>query len=350
MLAICSLASPQEKYYFYQPNIKYGSELSFNPAVLIVNGGFDILRNGARTKKITELDYNDGFEHVIDNISDPVNRIKQYGVEEFLAHEIFPIKGYDINYFQYWPNYATHVIGNGMQYVKAAEWYDYHDFKRPYLLSALTTTFYQILNEVVEHGTGNGVNVDPIADILIFNPLGIGLFSFEFTQRFFSGTVQLVDWSLQPMFAPRTNFLENAGQQFALKYKLPFTSKISGFVFWGIQAMLGFSVDAKNETHYSIASGVVVNDLHERKIDRANFLAPNLDGAVGFFYDRKNSLLYSVILTGPRIINCRINIYPGFIRTKYVTPGIFCGFGEWDGLLIGISFAQIPFGIVNQFK
>ncbi|MFH1851294.1 MAG: hypothetical protein ABIA75_03025 [Candidatus Neomarinimicrobiota bacterium] len=348
-LMLLSTCRARSDYYYYHPGADYGTELLFNPVTLLLNGSFDILRNGARTKDITAIDYRAGYENVIANISDPLNRIRRYGVEEFIAHEIFPVRGSDFNYIQYWPNYATHVFGNGMQYVKAAEWYDFHGFDKPYLLSGITTTAYQFLNEVVEHSSRATLNVDPIADLLIFNPVGLALFSLPATRRFFSETTQLLDWSLQPMLAPATGFLENAGQQYALKYPLPGSARVKGFVFWGIQGMVGASLARPDGEALSLAAGVIVNNLREKRLNRVAFMAPHLDGAIGLFHDRNNSLLYSVIISGPRLPNCRVNIFPGIIRTRWGSPGIYCGFGQWDGLLVGIGWAVSPVGLVHSF-
>ncbi len=344
-LLTVSQAGSTTDYYFYHPEIAQGSEAWFNPVTLALNGSFDILRNGSRTRDITELEYGLGWDNVWYNISRPVKRIEQFGWSEFLAHEVLPLKGLDKNYSQYWPNYATHIVGNGMQYIKVAEWFDWHGYHYPRLLAFLNTSLYQIMNEVVEHSSRPGVNVDPIADILIFNPLGFLLFSFEGPRRFFSETTQLCDWSLQPLLLPVSTELVNAGQQYAFKYPLPKLDRIKGFMFWGIQGMTGLSFVRSGGFTNSVAIGVVANNLVEKRLGVLEFMTANLDGAIGYFRDYRNSLLYSLILTGPQLPNCRINIFPGVLQYKTITPGIYLGFGEWDGLVFGLTIASIPVGL-----
>ena len=180
--------SQERKYYFYHPEINYGSELSFDPVTMFLNGSLDILRNGSHenngeSKDIFKLDYKTGIKNVWDNIRDPLKHINRFGWKNFITTEIFPI-GTSKEKAHYIPNYSHHVIGAGMLYVKTAEWFDYHGFNHPYLYSILTATAYQYMNEVIENNHYVGSNVDPIADLLIFNPLGYFLFSFDSVKVF----------------------------------------------------------------------------------------------------------------------------------------------------------------------
>lgn len=150
VLFLSSVIKASDKpYYFYNPDQEYGSELRFSPFTLWVNGSFDILRNGGHYKDIFK------------------------------------------------PNFGLHLIGNGMQFVKLSEWYDYHQYSYPKLLSFATTTTYHLFNEIFENGSFKGTNVDPISDILIFNPLGMLLFSTSAFKEFFFEKLPLLDWSLQ---------------------------------------------------------------------------------------------------------------------------------------------------------
>lgn len=56
--------------------------------------------------------------------------------------------------------------------------------------------------------------------MLIFNPLGILLFSYDGVKKFFSETLPLYDWSLQPFFNPFNNHIENVGEQYVLNYPI----------------------------------------------------------------------------------------------------------------------------------
>jgi len=334
----------QNKYYFYKPDIKIGSELHFNPGTLFLNGSFDILRNGGHSKDITKIEFQKAFDNVWWNITHAGKAIRQYGTKYFLGEEIFP-SSFKKDKAQYFPNYGHHLIGGGMLYTKTAEWYDYHGFPYPKTASIITTTAYQFLNEMAENGGYQGVNTDPIADLLIFNPLGIILFEFDGVKRFFSETVPLYDWSLQPMFTPRNNFIENAGEQFVVKYDPEWFEEYSLFWYWGIYGIAGVTYSQDGIHNYSFGAGRVVNKLKDGVRRNSRLVTPKLDSALGFFYDIDNSLVASLLLTGPGLYNARLNVYPGLFDVGPFKPGFFVGFGEWDKFIFGISLAHFPIGI-----
>ena len=58
-----------------------------------------------------------------------------------------------------------------------------------------------------------------------------------------------------------------------------------------------------------------------------------------------NSLMASVLLSGPRLYNAQINIYPGIVKLGWFEPGMYLAFGEWDKFVLGITLANIPLGI-----
>ncbi len=345
-LVIVNLHSQNSNYYFYHPEYQYGSELYYNPLSMVINGSFDILRNGGHDKNIFNLEYEAGFDGVLTNILNPIENIEKYGWKRFISQQVFPISSnQEKAQVQYVPNYTHHIIGEGMLYVRTAEWYDYHKIPYPYFFSILTNTLYQFVNEAIENRGFMGTDVDPIADLLIFNPLGILLFSFDATKKFFSQTVQLSDWSLQPIINPATGKLENGGEQFAIKYGLPFAAKYSAFVYWGIYGLFGLSYSNDQVHNYSFGVGTVVNKLKENIINDSRWMSPELDGAIGFFYDKNHSLMTSIIVTGPRLYNIRINVYPGYFKVGYFSPGFYLGAGEWDKFLFGVTLAHLPVGL-----
>ena len=93
--------------------------------------------------------------------------------------------------------------------------------------------------------------------------------------------------------------------------------------------------------------GIVVNKLKENQRRKSRYLTPKLDGSIGLFYDRNRSLLTSLLISGPKMVNARLNIYPAFVKIGWFRPGMFIGVGEIDHFLIGITFAHIPVGIVG---
>lgn len=331
-------------YYFYHPENRFGSDLYFNPLNVLVNGSYDILRNGGHDRNVFALPYREGWDNVFDNLLSPISRIKRYGYYNFFSEECFNIT-LDSNKGQFIPNVTTHLIGHGMLYVMLAEWYDHHGIRYPKTCSLITTVVYQTLNEINENDRYRGLNVDPISDMLIFNPLGLILFSTEFGKRFFSKTVSLYYWSLQPVINPISGNMYNAGQQYIMKWKPPFSEKYSAFFYWGINGLGGVSYSRDELHNYSFGVGTVANKLREKRKNGGRFLTPAMDGAMGFFYDKNNSLMCSLILTGPRMYNARLNVFPRVIKDRWYIPGFYLGFGEWDLFICGITYQYLPAGI-----
>ncbi len=344
LMVLPSMGQDSTRYFYYHPGQDYGTESVFNPGTVILNGTFDILRNGAHSKLLLEQPYELGMRNVWNNITHPIANIRQYGWKPFISEEIFPLH-LNKNQVRYLPNYMHHVLGSGMLYAKMAEWYDAHGTPYPHVASALTSYVYHFMNEALENGSYQGSNTDPIADLLIFDPLGIIVFSFNAVNRFFSKDVLLEDWSLQPVYNPWSGKLDNAGQQFVLKYKLPWFEQWSVFTYWGINGISGLSYSAKNGLNYSFGIGKVVNRLNPKLLRNSRYVTPDLDGALGFFIDRKQALLTSVIISGPRLYNIRINTFPGLFSIGPFKPGLYVGFGEWDHFIFGISLAHFPMGI-----
>ena len=338
------LLAQETKYYFYNPKIDYGSDGFYSPLSMMINGSYDIFRNGAHSKDVFNQPYMIGMKNVWRNISSPLYNINRYGWDRFTREEIF---NFNLNAkeAQFLPNFSDHTLGEGMLYAKTAEWYDYHGYRYPYVWSFVTTSAYQFINETVENGSYEDTSVDLIADMLVFNTAGFILFSTEWARDFFSRTVPMYDWSLQPVIDPTTGFLFNAGEQFVIRHGLPFAPRYSAFVYWGIHGIAGVSYACDDENNLSIGVGQVVNRVNENRYKGLRFLTPSLDGVIGIFYDKNNSLMTSILLSGPRLYNAQINIYPGVVKIGGFEPGVYLAFGEWDKFVFGVTLARVPLGI-----
>ena len=312
----------------------------------MINGSFDILRHGSwGNRDIINYNYGTSNKIVYYNISNATNHIKKFGTKRFVELEVFNLS-FDPDKGQYIPNITSHVIGNGMLYVKMEEWYDHHNYKHPRLLSALSTTFYQYMNEIVEHfGERNHISVDPIADILIFNPLGILLFSFDPVKNFFSQTFPIYDWSSQPVFMLNNNHLENTGQNYLVRRPFKYNQTIQPFIYYGIHAIFGLSYKTRDNKNLSIGAGTLVRGTEGNYINNEiKLLTPLMDGTLGFFIDKNNSLLVSTIITGPEVFNVELNIYPNTLKVNNFSPGIFCAYREVEGFMMGLSLQYLPAG------
>lgn len=342
---VAVLFSNENEYYYFNPENDFGSDGMFNPVNLFLNGSYDIFRNGAHNKDLTDQPYRTGFINVRDNLRRPWKNIERYGYKNFVRREIGNFDS-DVRESQFLPNIGLHVIGNGMQYVKLSEWYQHHNYPLPRILSMATTISYQMMNEILENGSFQGANVDPISDMLIFNPIGFTLFSLPAVNEFFTTTVPIYDWSPQPIITLSNLNIYNAGQQYTTKIKLKHDSKYAVFMNWGVSSVFGLSYNFAEDKSISVGAGAIVNLLKEEqsKSEDSRYMVPGIDYALGIYYDKNQSLLASLLLSGPKYYNLRMNIYPGFLKYKNISPGLFMTIGEMDKFVIGFTFTSIPIG------
>jgi hypothetical protein len=108
----------------------------------------------------------------------------------------------------------------------------------------------------VENGKYQGDDVDPIADLWIFDPAGILLFSSEGVNRFFSEELNLADWSLQASFLLSPVALHNNGQYFSVKWKFPFSDRWFLFYCFGMNGLIGLSYKMSGGSAVSVGGGM----------------------------------------------------------------------------------------------
>lgn len=332
--------------YFYTGK-DYGSEAAYNPSFLILNGGFDMIQVGNQ-RDIKNIPFHAGFKNVWRNISDPFKVIRRYGWKEFLNDQVLPFSLNKDN-AQFFPNYTLHLIGGGMEYAAAKEWYAYHNYPMPGLLSVLTMATYHLVNETVENGSYVGDDVDPIADIYIFDLGGIILFSSDNVKKFFSETLNLADWSLQPSFLLRNGELHNNGQFFSMKWKLPFSERWHLFYYFGTNGVGGLSYRYEDGTAISVGAGLAAGDLITLD-ENKNKKTLGLVGNCGIFYDKNNSLLASLTYTVKTDYMVNLNIYPGVLKIGNFSPGIWASYSDNKNIVCGITASWLPFGAAYSTK
>ncbi len=352
IFSITSCFAQSKKFYFYHPEQNFGSESVFNPITLYLNGSFDILRNGGHEKRLSMQNFSDNFKTIYKALKDPFPVIKRKGWNEFTKEEFpnFDLKGNNLNFM---PNLPIHTIGNGMQFVKVSEWYAFHNYPLPKTLGLLTTISYQVMNEMTEQNLSDKLRTDPIADFWIYNNLGFILFSFDGVKRFFSETFVVNDWSMQPMYNPFNDNIENAGQQYSGKLKI--NNKLDLFTQWGIDGLIGLSFRIDKDNSFSLAGGTVVNKIsysEEQGIQITK--ADKIDPAIAVFWDINNSLMFTSHLSGhSNFVLLKTNMFPGIINYKNVSLGIYNAItikeNKFNELLLGISVNKFPVGILKNF-
>jgi hypothetical protein len=332
-------------YYFYHGR-NYGSEALINPIRLIINGGYGITQLENRDNRITKIDYETGWRNVWRNLGSPVAAIEVRGWGDFFEREIIPVS-INSNRAQYWPNYTQHLFGGGMSYRLYAEWYRYNDYPSPRLMSAATMAVYHLLNEVVENDGYVGYRTDPIADIYVFDPLSILLFSSDRAARFFSQTLHMADWSYQTSINPSNGRLENNGQNFVMKFDIPRLKRWQLFYHFGTHGEGGLSYRFRDRETISVGAGLTANDLLEiaEGVQTVSFGA-----AGGIFYDRDNSLLASLLFARSKDNRVRFNVYPGWLGFGRFAPGFWVADSRESGTNFGITLnfpTTLPLGLAG---
>jgi len=331
-------------YYFYRA-LPYGSQANYDPLNVIINGGYGVLQIPNYTDRRTfEYNYLSWWNDLWVNIGNPVNTVDKFGWKRFLTTEIFPTS-VNIEKQQFFPNYFLHTLGAGMHYRATTEWYRYHRFPAPKIGSVLTMAAYHLLSEVVENRDNKEVTVDAIADLYVFDPLGIILFSNDDICRFFSQKLELAEWSNQPAYNFNTRNLENMGQFYVMKYPLTHDRRWKAFAHFGLNAVAGLSRKIDGERSLSLGLGFTVRELapaQEELEGRAR--TARLAIRAGAFYDLNNSLMCSILLSGIPENRFRMNVYPGLLKYKNITTGLFVSQESKRGWVAGIKIQYLPLG------
>jgi hypothetical protein len=205
---------------------------------------------------------------------------------------------------------------------------------------------YHFINELVENGPSIHGNTDAIADFCIFDPLGILFFSFDGVAEYFSSEFGLNDWSPQPSLSFSPLSFRNFGHNFVMRYPVTVTKHTSAFLHLGKSTLLGISLRTDNENSISVGVGATQTGVWE--VDKTNGIGTNsirVGAACGFFYDRNNSLLASLLVSEYYLERVRLNIYPGVFSASPFSPGFFFTLGESGTYATGITIQYSPFGI-----
>jgi hypothetical protein len=137
------------------------------------------------------------------------------------------------------------------------------------------------------------------------------------------------------------------GQFYVVKLPVERTGTWSILGYFGMQELLGVTRTFSGGKSLSVTGGAIINSLGVAEIshDQKAYFA-NLSWSLGIFYDVKNSLLTSLILSGAEHNRLRLNIYPGLIRFGSFSPGLFIdNTGTWA---FGVSVRYCPIGASVQ--
>jgi hypothetical protein len=330
--------------YFYK-GLSYGSDASFNPISELINGAFGVLQINSNWVTLDQIDWGHGLNLTWRSITHPGQAVDAYGRTEFLTNEVVPGQ-FRWHGLQYVPNYTLHLIGGGARHRAFVEWYDAHHFALPGVWAWATTIAHAFAVEAVEHhSSGRQYSVDPVADMLIFDPAGAILFSFDGVSRFFSHTLNMSIWSGQPMYNPVVNTFENAGQNYGLHFFFGKNHPVGLFSYWGMSDLFGFTLRRKAGLDWSVGAGAIVAELHQedRGTGMSAFYA-RLQWDAGLFLHENGSLLASVHVSEAWTQRLRVNMYPGMMSWKGMSPGLYVGLRGSEPIF-GLTFVSTPVGL-----
>ncbi|MGE5679246.1 MAG: hypothetical protein ACM34K_00060, partial [Bacillota bacterium] len=135
--------------------------------------------------------------------------------------------------------------------------------------------------------------------------------------------------------------LQNNGQYFSVKWKIPFLDKWHLFYYYGMNGIGGLSYKFDNGTSLSAAAGLRAKERYV--IDPKTYqMTINMVWNAGLFYDRNNSLLASLLLSGQKDNFLNLNIYPGVIKLGEFSPGLWMLVKENGRFFFGISTVYAP--------
>jgi hypothetical protein len=341
--ARAAVRAPDTGPFFYVGRA-YGSESLVHPLRLIVNGGFGILQFDNRDNRLAEVDFVGGWNRVKSDLLHPGRAIGVEGWADFAQRELLP---FSVNRkaAQYWPNYTLHLVGGGMSYRMMREWYAYQGFERPRAWSLGTMVVYHALNEVVENDARPGPTTDAVADVYVFDPLGILLFDRDDVSRFFGRRLHLRDWSNQPAVDPWHGTIDDQGQNYAIKVPLPGTARWSALYYFGNHGEAGLTYTRPGGDAFSLAAGLRAGKLVELG---DGVQTAELVPTYGFFYDRDGSLMLSVTSATSSRYRLRVNVYPGLVRVRGVTLGAFLMLDRDGGAVAGVHLPWAPVGLAAR--
>jgi len=340
---LCVFAAPagalaQEREAYFYKGYDYGSQSLQSPLYAIVNRGFDAIQlRQDRTPIVKIVD----TRNVVDNLFDPKGSIEPYGFGTWVKTEILPLDWTKTG-ARWVPNYGLHLLGGGQTYAWMREWFLARDAPEALatLGSAASLLVGALINESIENKGVVGPNSDAFADIWVFDLGGMLLFSFEGVRRFFSKTVTLSDWSLQPAITYPTGALHNVGSYYSLKIPIPFVPRLKFFAYGGYATMGGVSVKLDRQYSLAAAGGARIsafeNPSGTLRVD--NVIETSASAAA--FLDRNESLLAFVQVSDIDDYTFTANVYPNAFVRSVPGMGTWTAIGRDGRWVAGISFTH----------
>ena len=332
--AIVLVSGPDSVGGRFYAGRSWGTESQFNPATVILNESWDISQLEDKSHSVRELWASGNFERLNGSIFHPLESIRREGEWKFLTTEVVPTSVRS-DRAQWVPNYQLHLLGGGMRNAQLEEWYAFHGCEHPALAAAATTMAAGYMNEVSEiNGIATSRTADPVADIWIFDLGGILLFQSEAVKDFFSGTMRMANWPLQPTWMAGTAQERNSGEYWVVRPPIPWTRSWRLFYHVGLGNIGGLSRDLGGGHALSVAGGVYT---HRTIPLEGGCQTVQLRPKLGLFWDRENSLLASAFWNSQSVDRFLVNVYPGVLPTGPIRLGLWLSAGGSSGAHGGVT-------------
>ncbi|GAB6097139.1 hypothetical protein JCM14469_33930 [Desulfatiferula olefinivorans] len=329
-----SQAGAMERF-FYTPQ-PYGSEALYTPLSLFFAYTFDTVQ---LSENFDTHDMNERWDTVIDHLSDPFSAIdEEGGTRAFVNRQLFPMGGERTrDRYAMVPNYALHLFGGGLVFRKDAEYLKAHGYPAPKLWAAALAMTGELLQEAVEKKSTTAD--DEVADVLIFRPIGILLFSSDTVAGFIQRRLSPAVWPHLLTVDIDEKTCLNAGINYVIRPAWFGTDAPRLFVYMGMNNLIGLSHRIDGCTALSWGAG-----LSTTRVDLSRDIPAEFRLSGGLFYDRNNSLLWSAIVNGTENLRFRLNIYPLTKAPFWKYMGLFAGLTDDRKPALGLTF-MLPLGL-----
>ncbi len=312
--------------------LSYGSDAYVSPATIILNKGFDIFQLRSSSRDVWDFPYRRSFDHAVvrafTQIGPTVNTFG--GWWRLTRVELLPL-GLEFEEMNWLANYTEHLIGGGLTMRMLDEWYRAHRVPFPRAMAMITTYTAAALNEMTEQ-PNSGPTAGGIADLVIFDLAGVLLFQWDQPTRFLVEQWHAADWSNQASFTFPNRQLQNNGQYVTLKIPVGL-GRNRLFVRGGLGAQLGVTRALNPEHSLSIGVG---GDTEVRHVDSTGHETIEFVPSAGVYYDRNNSLLWSVTMSHMENL-LTLNVYPAVIPKVPRDLGLWAVYTRHNELRFGIT-------------
>ncbi|MEN9354588.1 MAG: hypothetical protein RL318_1913 [Fibrobacterota bacterium] len=326
------MAAPQGDSLRVWKEAEWGSESQFNPASMVLNEAWDIGQLEGHDRRLDRLWSGGNFRTLGATLSHPVQSVRRQGWTDFVTTEIVPTS-LAKDRAQWIPNYQVHLLGGGFNNARLEDWYAAHGYERPALLACATTYASAILNEAAERYDQTSEHAtDPIADLFLFDAASLVLFRLPGVRPFFTQTVQMMNWPLQPTLTLQGR-AENAGQYWAIRTPLPWTQWRFLYHF-GLGNIAGLSVPTQDGHWLSFAAGA-----HARRNVTVDSTRQTVEitPKAGVFLDQGGSLLASAFWNGHSADRFTVQVHPNRLTSWPVPWGFWLHGGGSSGWGIGLT-------------